>query len=604
MLKLWITFLVLNQIIPIHFTMAQTSVECPTCSSNSKNLQDINDHLKKLSTLTDEEKSEIIKARKKLVEKTIIPNQTRFYSDQYNQFNKLVRAHESLFKNSDEDSFFKNIDDVKTLDEMTQKLDSSKIADKIKLNNIAILKTASEQMWYRDAELKAMMKKQYKERSADKRMSYFGAQAKKAINSKNTLSEMDAVLTQAYLEQKSVKLNKGIKKRSSLNAKELENLKVNFAFDTMKAVIINPTDKQLSKMSHSDLLKLEQSHLEKIYSRKPLYCKSVTATQANLNRELGSQTPPNADSSPSPGTPEPQLPTVEFTDFCDLNHQTFDDNNSEVDKTSVAKINQCLEKAKNNPNCANGVERISAEVKSCASTLRTSTEKTNADLAEKRANATKEAFERETKSVLGITATVSRDNEESRATYENSYYDENGNRVFTGTCGPRPPKIFGVENWMPSSTEFCKNDPPRFSVLEDCVANIPATESWKCRPKAEVDSYIPDSVNNKISKEKFQDYYRQFRRASLQITYSCKTPTKNNPPSNPSITGIAFDETQTPPKTITQNSCGVFFKCFFPKASLQTADKSADTSIGLFDNIPGPSRPKGKGIYECPVFNH
>ncbi len=604
MLKLWITFLVLNQIIPIHFTMAQTSVECPTCSSNSKTLQEINEHLKKVSALDEEEKLEIKKARKKLVEKTIVPNQARFYAEQYQEFNKLVRAHESLFKNSDKESFFKAIEDEKSLDAMAQKLDPNKIADKMKLNNIAILKTASDHLWYRDAELKAMMKDQYKEGNSDKRSSYFEQHAKKTINSKDTLAEMDLVLTQAYLEKKSLKLNRGIKKRTSLNDKELENLKINFAFDTMKAVIINPTDKQLSKMSHSDLLKLEHSNLEKIYARKPLYCKTVTANQANFNRELGSQTPPFSQSSPSPGGPEAELPPVEFTDYCDLNHQTFDDNNAEVDKTSIEKINSCLEKAKNNPNCANGVESISAEVKSCASTLRSSSEKSNADLSEKRANSMKEAFEKETKSILGITPTVSRDDDESRSAYENSYYDSNGNRVFTGTCGPRPPKLFGVENWMPSSTEFCKNNPPTANILEDCASKIPASEAWKCRPKAEVDSYIPESAKNKISKEKFQDYYRQFRRASIQITYSCKKQGQKNPPKSPTISGIAFDETETKPKNIPQNSCGVFFKCFFPKASLQTADKSADTSIGLFDNIPGPSRPKGKGIYECPVFNH
>jgi hypothetical protein len=180
------------------------------------------------------------------------------------------------------------------------------------------------------------------------------------------------------------------------------------------------------------------------------------------------------------------------------------------------------------------------------------------------------AFSAETKSILGMDAAAEREDESVRAAYENSYPDASGKSVLSGTCGPRPPKGYSTEPWMPSSRNFCSKNPNPESVKE-CLSLAPKNQRWKCDPAREF----------KTQKE-INDYYAEFRMASLLISYTCKKTVAVPGAVKASGGGIAFEQTDPKKKFMDSVKCGVFFKCYSPKVRISTDEPDHGGGGGNF----------------------
>lgn len=593
--------LILLQIAPIKTIHADPSPpRCDACSQNSGNLEMLKEASEKQLRLSQRERKALLAARNKLVNDKLIKERVNFYKKQYDEFDDLVTAYENLVgkKNSNRDAFFAMIEDHSKLDTYSNQLKPGTMNLQNKRDQIKFLKKAPDQIWFKDPELKALMKELYQQDNSTRKDNAFEKLARSKIETEQNLSELDEFLKATYLNQKKSFLSRGGKTREQFDKDDLKDLEITFSPDSNEKPVLYPIDESTTNLNHDELIRKEMENVAKEYGKKPLFCKPVTATKADLASLLTESEPEDGEDDSVPEIAPLELPPLSFVKQCDLK-QTFQNDETKVDPASLAEINNCLENAKNNPNCPNGVESISGVAQSCASTLRTKQEKSNADLSEKRANSMLEAFLKASKTILNLEATANRDSEESRTSYENSYEDETGTLKLSGTCGPRPPRSFEVEEWMKSSKGFCKNKSSADSSLQDACNNPTPSDYWKCGPSALIDSYDPHSPTNKVSKNSVQDYYREFRKASILITYTCKSTPVKTPASPPDTIETAPTPGDNTPDPLADNIGKMFIKCYFAKTTIDTTKDYRSESNPVKYRNPRPRKMKKKSTTDC-----
>jgi hypothetical protein len=381
--------------------------------------------------------------------------------------------------------------------------------------------------------------------------------AKRHFDDPARIAEMDRTLTRQYLEAREALFKK--RKMTAYDKDDLKNLDIKFNLD--HAMISAPSDEHqnlsLEQLQDLALSKSEGNHQPSVFCQPfpndPRYFKE--------NDPRFNSTPDgNSDVKSVPAPPGQEV--IVHEDTCDLS-QTFESNATEIDSASRDTLRNCLKTAKANPACSKGFESITASIQSCADTRMSGKFPTNLDLSNARSAAMGRAFSEEAKAIFGMDASASPESDAVRANTENSYVDASGKAVLTGTCGPRPPKGYNTESWMPSSKQFCANTPKVLSQkeLEECLVLAPKNQLWKCDPAPKEQFKNKDHIN---------EYYKPYRKASLVIKYTCK----NTVPTKGAIKGkgggVAFEQVDPKKAFLESIQCGVFFKCFPPKVQITT----------------------------------
>ena len=538
---------------------------CEVCEGNSGVLQTVKDGLASEDPgdpvrLEKSEKKKIEKARKELVER-LTDKQEAAYETQRRDFWIYGRDYIKVFGRGDNDAdrLFKILESPESVEQAlkTDKRRDAKLDDPEVKAAIERLKTAHTRIWFRDPEVKSLMHLVYETSDQKKEAKLISALAKKHFEDKARITEMDRVLTSQYLEARSSFLQKH--KKTGYSKDDLKNLDISFGLESPVSAI--PSDDHYGM----NLRELEDLAVKKTEGtdHASVFCQPFPNDPQYLKTDdplLGS----NSDVDPTKNVEPiiPELKEITHQETCDLS-QTFESNATEVDSKSKEVIRNCLARAKANPACASGVASISASVRSCADTRMSTNPKfpTNLDLSNARSEAMRSAFSAETKSILGMDAAAEREDESARAAYENSYPDADGKNVLSGTCGPRPPKGYSTEPWMPSSRNFCSKNPNPDS-LKECLSLAPSNQRWKCDPAREF----------KNQKE-INDYYAEFRMASLVINYTCKESVAIPGAVKASKVSIGFAEGDPRKRFMESVKCGVFFQCFSPKVHISTYER-------------------------------
>jgi hypothetical protein len=545
-------------------SLAEEPEACNVCSANSSNLQTIASALNSQNPenparLEKAELKKIEKGRKELVER-LINKQEALYRDQEQDFWPYARAFIKVFGRSDDSkALFETLASPESIEAAlkTSKRKDAKLEDPKVIEAIALMKSAHTRIWYRDPEVRNVVSAMYGgKKDGDKLIQKM---AKRHFEDPARIAEMDRTLTSQYLEAREALFKK--RKTTSYDKDDLKNLDIEFNLDDPQSSAPSDEHKNLTLEQLQDLAlnKSAGNNQPSVFCQPfPNDPKYMSDTDPLLN------TIPDGDVKKRLVPAPLNTKVVVHEETCDLS-QTFESNATEVDANSRSTIRACLDKAKSNPACVKGLETVTASVKSCADTRMSSNPKypTNLDLSNARSASMARAFSEETKSIFGIDAIASRESDEVRASYENAYADSSGKSVLTGTCGPRPPKGYNTEPWMPSSKQFCATAPSSLSPkeLEECLSLSPKNQLWKCDPAPKVPFKNKDQIS---------EYYKPYRKASIVIQYTCKDTITTQESPKGKGGGVAFEQVDPRKPFLESLQCGVFFKCFPPKVRIST----------------------------------
>jgi hypothetical protein len=556
---------------------------CPAkCSANSNNVEATQEKLAESMLakveLSPQEEKKIKAAAKKFI-KELESKHADSYSKQYSNVESYARSFKKLFPTSNDGAttdgpdfmgFISspgNLDDwikTKAKKHVLETLTSDDPKDQANKNEfekaLDSLKTVSTQVWHRDSNLKTLMLKARNETDSEKKTELFQKAASDYFSDPDRTKAIEDELKKKYIATKSEYLRKHPDSKV-FDKKAINDFEITFSLRPAGTEI--PLSEKFSKMTLEEIT--DHLQMEKSASgNATIYCQPIPATPENL-RKWGNtkkdSTEPVHDSKVSP--PPLETETIVFEESCDLK-QSFTTNLTEVDEASKAKIRECLEKAKSNPACSDGVDNVSARVRSCADTRKSGSEKhpTNPGLSQARAQGMSDAFQDLARSILGIEVSSQRDGEEDRKKYENTYTDSNGKEVLTGTCGPRPPKWYYSQNWMNGETK----DPDQWvapvgcyqpsgpSEVKTCLETVPAKELWKCTP----------DLPREATPKQIHEYYSGYRRAEIQIQYTCKKEVTKPVKEKPVGGGMAFDQVYRFESLSKAIRSGLFYRCYSP----------------------------------------
>jgi hypothetical protein len=92
------------------------------------------------------------------------------------------------------------------------------------------------------------------------------------------------------------------------------------------------------------------------------------------------------------------------------------------------------------------------------------------------------------------------------------------------------------------------------SEVKTCLETVPAKELWKCAP----------DLPREATPKQIHEYYSGYRRAEIQIQYTCKKEVKKPVKEKPVGDGMAFDQVDPFESLSKANRCGLFYRCYSP----------------------------------------
>ncbi|MBU6153726.1 MAG: hypothetical protein KGP28_05445 [Bdellovibrionales bacterium] len=545
------------------------------------------------------------------IKESLTKKQAGSYSKFYREFSKSINNYRSLFgENATPDDVIKALGDpaMKTkIEERIQKMVTD-IKESYKKNSgqdklgvyeqanldrkIIEIKTKGEGLvgftnavWVKDPTLKSVLLNAAAAKDSEQRSEVFNQFAKETIE-KNA-DRIESWVTTAYDDEKAEELGYH---GADYDGAQLKNLEINF-WASSKAQIVDPAHPDYKGMTLEEIVNF-------VEDQKKSFCFPRPATKAELQEALEENNPPDQGINP----PNGGISTVQrvIKQNCDIS-QSFADNLTALDGRSKQMIEKCInDVAKggsdgSGPRCKDGIESISATVKSCASTLRPKEHDkgvTNLDLALERAESMKTGFEDAVSNLLGIKASIGGLDLLSLSKYQNLYHEDVDTPEITGTCGPQPYENYANEEWVEVATAKNKNSCVASKELpfDQCLKKFKDKPNrlWQCRPKnkAEALSAARKDLEERIKAPNLEeerrrlqaqlevlnntgDPYSIFRKASIQVEYTCKLPPKLDPNLKPGGSA-AFDGSGDKIPPVLQTTCGVFLSCIPIRTGIKT----------------------------------
>ncbi len=391
--------------------------------------------------------------------------------------------------------------------------------------------------------------------SEDERYERFIKESQQALNPKKDYfyDQYKVMLEEAYDAAK----NSIVKGRNPavLTDSELKKLKDTLSFGLNRSLLVEPRSDKYQKMDVSTLLNEVQSESANI-SQKPIFCNPhLGALEEDVKGEA-----PKEPLALSVSTPvSPAEPAFEFCNLSDF----FADKLTTLSEQANNELAKCVVDAKTKCGSA-GVKEMNATVRSCASTLRVERDGSvpNSIISDQRFESMKSAFESLTVDLKGKAA---REDKSIRETYENINPNAaSEEEKFTGTCGPRPPKGYGLENWMRPACSVVDQGKSQITSEDDlnCLKNASAKDAWKCNPDKQ------DVYNAKTTKD-VNDYYAKYRYAKVNIKVTCnpELPKQAEVKVNPAVEKKPL-------------ACGMKVQCFSVVADLLPAKEIKSNKYG------------------------
>ncbi|NDG84830.1 MAG: hypothetical protein EBX52_07315, partial [Proteobacteria bacterium] len=329
--------------------------ECKACSANATSLQAVKDVLgagdeNDPSKLSKEELKEIEKSRKELVENKLVSRQKYTYNEQAYEFKRYAFAYRRVFGSDEKDpeKLFKIIASSDSVDQAVKnaKLKAKKLDDPKVQEAIALLKDSHNRIWYRDPELKSLTSRLFVD--PDKQEKLVANLVKAHFKDEKRIAEMDRLLTSQYIEAKQQYLAK--KKKKSFSKEDLKNLDITFNLEPPVAGAPSDDYKTLNLSELQDLAVQKSAGTD----HASIFCQPLPNNPKYLNEDdpvLAGKSGVDPEFSTSP--PQTEYQDILHQDTCDLK-QTFPPDSAEVTADSRKVLQDCLARAKSNPDCAGG----------------------------------------------------------------------------------------------------------------------------------------------------------------------------------------------------------------------------------------------------------